>query len=410
MTNKISRQDKKRLIENTLSLFSIQFFLLLIPLLTLPYLVRVLGYEQYGVIVFASTLVSFFISITDYSFKITATRETVEHRTNILELSKIFTEIQTIKSIMMLASIIIINSLVFSYSIFQENAFIFFITSLGLIGHATLPDWFFQGMEKPIILASINCGIKLLSIFFIFILINDKNDAWIYPLITSLSQILISIAANLVIFLKYRVRFVTIRCKDLADKLRDCFPIFINQFMPNLYNNLGGFILGVLSSSESLGIYDAIKKIIEIALAVISVISRVAFPFLNRKQDSYEDYKRIMYILTLGMMLTILIFNMLILNLLNLTPDEGFDILFVLTIGILFVGQYNIYGLNYLIIKKQDKLVMNNTIKASLCGACLSIPMIYLLGNLGAALNLTSTRAVMGLGLYFKYLEVRNAP
>jgi PST family polysaccharide transporter len=88
---------------------------------------------------------------------------------------------------------------------------------------------------------------------------------------------------------------------------------------------------------------------------------------------------------------------------LNITYDNAFWVLFVLTIGLAGYVLYNIYGLNYFIVHRQDKLVMKNTIITSIIGFVIAFPLVYFFGIIGTAINLSFSRWMMGGGLYFKY-------
>ena len=101
----------------------------------------------------------------------------------------------------------------------------------------------------------------------------------------------------------------------------------------------------------------------------------------------------------------ILLLHKLVFWYLNIDNNHAFLILAILTIGILGFSFYNIFGLNYFIIQRQDKLVMRNTIFSSLIGFVTAFPFIYYLGITGAAINLSFSRWLMGGGLYYQYLK-----
>jgi PST family polysaccharide transporter len=95
---------------------------------------------------------------------------------------------------------------------------------------------------------------------------------------------------------------------------------------------------------------------------------------------------------------------------LNITYENALLVLCILSFGILGIGMNDIFGTNYFIIKRADKLVMYNTIIASVLGLIFSFPLVYFFGIIGAALNLTFSRLLMGGRLYYKYLSVKKEP
>ena len=110
-----------------------------------------------------------------------------------------------------------------------------------------------------------------------------------------------------------------------------------------------------------------------------------------------------MLFITSAMVISIIAGHELIFWYLNITYENAFYVLLILAIGIIGFTLYDIFGLNYFIIHRQDKLVMKNTIRSSLIGFFLAFPLIYFSGILGAAINLSLSRWLMGGGLYIQY-------
>ncbi|REC73941.1 oligosaccharide flippase family protein, partial [Chryseobacterium rhizosphaerae] len=165
MINRIKKifntKDKKALLENFVSLSALQLVGMLLPLITLPYILRVIGFEKYGVIVFSASLIAYFTALTDFSFRITATRDVAIYRDSPKKLNIIYSKVLTIKTLFLLISWLIIAIVVCLYPPFYENKEIYFYTSLLLLGYVLFPEWFFQGIEKMRYITYLNLGIKL---------------------------------------------------------------------------------------------------------------------------------------------------------------------------------------------------------------------------------------------------------
>ena len=104
-------KDAKVLLENFVSLSALQLVGMLLPLITLPYLLRVLGFSNYGIVILAASLVAYFQSITDYSFKITATRDVAVFRNSPEKLNIIYSKVLIVKGMFLIFSFFIISTI-----------------------------------------------------------------------------------------------------------------------------------------------------------------------------------------------------------------------------------------------------------------------------------------------------------
>lgn len=406
----VKTKEGKILLENFFSLSLLQIVGMLLPLLTLPYIVRVVGFDKYGTLVFANSLVIYFTSLTDYSFRITATRDVAVFKNSKSKLNLTYSKVIIVKSIFLVISLLVISLIVLLYPSLYKDKHIYFLTSLYLIGHVLFPEWFFQGIEKMKNITFLNLGIKVFFTLCIFIFIKKEEDFWLYPLFQAIGIIGAGIIGQCILVYKYKLKFIWLPLRIINQTIKKNFPIFINQSFPTLYNNTSIFLLGVFESKMMVGIYQVILTIINLGTTFLEIISRVFFPFLNRRKDAFNKYRKMMMGIVLIICVGILLSHKIIFWYLNVTYENAFLILVILTIGIIGYVLYDIFGLNYFIVHRKDKLVMRNTVTASIVGFFLAFPLIHFLGIIGSALNLTISRWMMGGGLAIKYLKKKSNP
>lgn len=405
--NKLSSKEGKTLLDNFLSLSTLQLIGMILPLITLPYILRTIGYEKYGILIFASSLITYFQSLTDFSFRITATRDIAIFKDSPKKINLIYSKVLTIKTLFLILSWVLIAVVVFLYPPFYENKEIYFYSSLLLLGYVLFPEWFFQGIEKMRLITYLNLGIKLFFTLCIFVFIRKQSDFWIYPLLQSAGYIGAGLVGQYLLIKKYKLKFIWLTPKKIINTIKTNTPIFINQFVPTLYNNTSTFLLGLLGTEKLVGMYQAILTIVNLAVTLIDILSRVFFPFLNRKKEAFKSYKKMMLIVVCIMIVGILILNKVIFWYLHITYENAFWVLFILTIGLFGYTLSNIFGLNYFIVHREDRLVMRNTLAASIIGFVLAYPLINYYSILGAAINLSLARCIMGGGLYYKYCKIK---
>lgn len=392
------------LFENFVSLSALQLVGMLLTLLTLPYLLRVLGFANYGIVVLATSLVAYFQSVVDYSFRITATRDVAVYKHSQRKLNLIYSKVLVVKSLFLLLSLIVITSVVILYPPFYKEREVFFLSMMLLVGYSLFPEWYFQGIEKMRYISIINIGIKLFFTLGVFVFIKEKEDYWVYPLLQSSGMLVAGIVGQYILVKRYKLKFLYINKSRIKQTISSNFPLFINQFFPTLYNNTSSFLLGLIAGAPMLGIYDAIKKIIDISVTILSVVSRVFFPFLNRRKDAFGMYQKLTLALSSCLVVLLLIFHPVLFWYLNITYEAAFDILLILALSIIGYALYDIFGLNYFIVKRRDNLVMRNTVISSTIGFVTAFPLIYMFGIFGAALNLCITRWLMGGSLMTRWL------
>src|SRR5215212_3965177 len=166
----------RRLRENMVSLFVLQGVNYLLPLITLPYLVRVLGPEGFGLVAFAQAFLQYFVVLTDYGFNLTATREIAVNRDDAREVSKIFSTVMLIKLGLMLLSLIVVSAVVFTVPRFHEDWPVYFVTFPLVVGQTLFPVWFFQGMERMKYITGVNVFSRVVAVVCIFAVVRDQSD------------------------------------------------------------------------------------------------------------------------------------------------------------------------------------------------------------------------------------------
>lgn len=402
-------KETKIVAGNFLFLFLLKGVDFLIPLLTLPYLLRVIGSGGYGQIMFALALISYFLGVVDYSFVLTGTRFVATNKGSKNRLQYIYTVVNSTRLFLCLVSSVLIIGLVFSIPSFREYSTLYLLFIPMIWGEALLSDWMYQGVERMKYIAILNTGIRLIFLIAVFAFIHGQEDLWVYPLSLSVAYIASAFISHRLLRRLIGLKFRLCRFKHISKRLRVDFPIFINLFVPTLYNNTSGFILGLVAPISMVGIYSAIKKVADIFVTLTDLFTRAIFPNIVRNQQKFNRYSRGMIAIGLLYCLLPVVFAKLVFLYLNMSLEGNMAILVTLMVGVFGVVLYDVYGVNFFIARGQDKIVMRNTLIASLVGLILAYPLIGYLGIIGASINLTLSRLLMGMGMFIRYFVKKQS-
>lgn len=400
--------DIKRLMDNFFSLALLKVFNLLLPLITLPYLLKTLNIENYGVIVLALSLTMYFQTIIEYGFNLSATRDIAKNRNHVIRLQLIYSKVVWCKFLLLFFSLVILAVLVLLVPIFHEEREIFLLTGLILIGHSMFPEWFFRGVEKMRYITLLDLSIKLLFTVGVFIFIENTDDGWLYPLMLGSAYIVISILSHIIIFQKFNVYLVIVKKKMICNSLKKTFPLFVNQFFPNLYNNTTTFLVGVILGNYAVGLFGAIKQVISLLNVFNAVVTTVMFPYLNRNKKSFSHYCRYYLVILFVVSVTFIFIGDYALFYLNIEDNIASIIFCILVFGIFNVGVYSVFATNFLLVYKKDRLVMKITVITSIVGFVFSYPLISYFGLIGAAINVCASQLLLGTLSYICYKKYRK--
>jgi PST family polysaccharide transporter len=408
--NLAKEQRKNKLVENFLSLSILQGLNMLLPFITLPYTLRVVGAEYYGIIVMANSLMLYFDKFSEYSFSITATRDVAVNRDNHAALSEIYNKVLSTRFVLLSLSAVVFFSIVFVVPRFSAHWIIYLFAFLQLIGRTLFPEWFFQGIEQMKYITIVNAIIKIFFTICIFFFIHTKEDYYYIPLLTMCGFLFAGLYGQILLMTKYKLKFSFSGFAVVRQMLKENVHVFVNQFVPNLYNNTTTFVLGLMTTNSIVGVFGVCKNIVEYGIELIAILSRVFFPHLNRNFQAFGKFVKLILIAALLIVTGFCLSSYFIVTFLKL-PMIGIPIICVMAPGVFMYAVYCCFGTNYFIIKRQDRLVMKNTMMSAFAGFVLSFPLIMLFGAIGGAVNLTLSRAISGLGLWRKYrIDVKATP
>ncbi|MEO1785334.1 flippase [Thermodesulfobium sp. 4217-1] len=389
-------QDKKRLLSNFFSLYSLQVANYIFPLITLPYLVRVLGPSKYGLVAFAQAFVGYFQVFTNYGFNLSATREISIHRENQEKVSEIFSSVITIQMLFAVLSFIVMLAIVFAFKKFSKYWLLYFFTFGLVIGNVVFPVWFFQGIERMKYITIFNVLSRFVFTVAIFVFIRKESDYLYVPLINALGSILAGVLGLWIIFRNFGVKFILPSFENIKYHLKEGWHIFISTVAISLYTISNTFILGLFTNNTIVGYYSAAEKIIKAVQGLLGPVSQTIYPYVSRLANQSKEIA-IMFIkkitiligsVTFILSLGIFIFaNLIVKILFGNQYIESVVILRILSFLPFIIALSNIFGIQTMLTFGYKKAFSRILILASAINIILSIILIPIYQANGTAFS-----------------------
>lgn len=402
-------KDARALVANFGYLSLLQIAGYVFPLITIPYLSRIIGVEGFGKIAFASAVIVWIQTFADWGFTYTSTRDVAKNRENIDVVSEIFSRVLWARCFLMIISFFILLVIVMIIPVFRENSDVIFVTFLMIPGHIMCPDWFFQAVERMKYITILNIISKFLFTILVFLFIKEKDDYILQPLFVSLGFVSSGIIAMYFILVRWKVRLTFVSFSLVLKTIKYSADIFVNTLMPNLYNSLSTILLGFWGGEIANGLLDAGRRFYQIMYQFLDIISRVFFPFLSRKEDKHGLFAKMYFIISCLAALFLFVSSSFLIDIFyGDNFKDAVIVLRILAISIPFLVMQSIYGRNYLLIIGYEKEVRNITVVSSVIGFTIAIPLVYFFSYVGCACVLLSTNVILGLLLMIKGIKIKN--
>ena len=270
----------KKISKNIISSWLLQMIGYVIPLLMLPYLIRIVGSDKYGMLNFSQSVIQYFIILVAFGFDLSIISKVSIARNDAQKLENIF--LKTIYSRLLLLSISTFLFVIVAFFLKNKvNYVLLYSTFLIVLGNALTPNWFFQGLEKFRFILLINLSSKILLGLLVFTLVSTPQDYWKFNLSLSLTQCITGLIMIYVVFKQYDIRIKSIPFSDLILHIKDNFHFFYGSFLIAFYVNTNIIILGYLIDFKELGYFLAAYKLINIFFSTAIIpISQALFPAL----------------------------------------------------------------------------------------------------------------------------------
>lgn len=252
---------------------------ILFPLITYPYVSRILLADNLGRVSFFTSLTNYMLMIGSLGISTYGIRIVAKTRNNKRELSVVVKELLIINLVVtFIASLFLIASIIFVEK-FQKNLLLMFISLCQILIAPLGMEWLYGGLEQYEYIAKRSITMKIISLIFIFLFVHEKEDYIIYAAILMLGYI-----GNYICNFVYSKKFIDYSIKQkwkLKRHLKAVLILFASILAINIYTNVDTLMLGFIKGDRAVGLYDVACKGKLVLLSLINAISTVLFPRLS---------------------------------------------------------------------------------------------------------------------------------
>jgi PST family polysaccharide transporter len=409
----IKRNNK--LVSNFFSLSVLQVLNTLLPLITFPYLIKVLGLELFGLLSFAVAFINYFQVISEYGFNLSGTRDISICNGNHNKLNLVYNEIMTSKIVLTIVSFLLMIGVVYTIPYFDKHWEIYYLTFGIVIGQTLFPYWFFQGIQEMKFITYFNLFSKGLFTFLIFIFVKNKLDYWLVPLFTSLGYIISGLLTLLFLRFKKNIKFKFQSLTVVKKCLKEGKYVFLSQVKIVFFNNFNILVLGFVSGNLAVGIYTSAEKIMRGIINLHAPVVASVFPHFSILINSSRD-KALLQIKKIARMGTIL-YTLILIPLfifskeftILLYGEKGIQSAVIIQILIIIpitIFLNNLLGTQILVNLGKQKLFFKVMLFSFLINLVCVYPLTYYFSYIGTSISVLITEVFILIAMYFYTIKV----
>ena len=362
------------------------------PLLTYPYVSRVLGVTNIGICNFVDSIINYFILFSMMGVSILGIREIASSTNDSIKQGRVFSSIFALNGI---ATLIMLALLLISICIvpeFREYKDLMYVGAAKLVANLFLVEWFYKGTENFKYITNRTIIVKCLYVASVFIFVKTADDYPTYFLLLAL-MVIVNAAINFP-YACTKIKF-SLKGVILIPYIRPFFTMGCYMLLTSMYTSFNVAYLGFVSSPEQVGYYTTATKIFSIILAIYSAFTGVMMPRMSAlyAEGNIDEFKRLINKSTqllISFAIPVVIFTMLYApEIIYLISGEGYEGAYlparIIMPLILIIGYEQVLVIQILMPTKQDRAILTNSIIGASAGIIANLILVKHLQSTGSA-------------------------
>lgn len=405
---------RNKSIQNFIFLGFIQASNILISLVSMPLLIESIGVDQFGLVNLSLSVILLFNILVGFGYNLSGPREVAINQKNTEKLSQAISQIISSKFILACLATLIIIIAAYGFDLFREYRTILIFSVLLLFSEATLPLWFFQGIEKMKLISVANVFSKLLYLMGIVLFIHEAEQAKWTNFILGGTALTVNLMILAYIHHAMKVSFVLPKILNVFHSLKNNILLFLSNLVSHISINGGLIVLSFFANAETLGMFSLAERITMVLRMLPALIIQAIYPnasklFETDKPSFFKFLKKAyLWALLLGLFLaafTYLAAPFIIKALARETLVDSVSYLRILSI-VPFLACLNIANVLGLLVKDKKRQIFNTSWIMCAFMLIVSIGLTSKYGGIGLCYALLSTEVFIfvlsSLLIYFK--------
>jgi PST family polysaccharide transporter len=398
---------KKRLVSNFVALSVIQGANFVLPVIVMPFVIRNIGADRFGLVSVAQVVMIFLSTLSDYGFNLTATRDVALYKDDIQKTSRVFFTVLVSKLILCIGALAILLCLIRWVPFIRNNYVLYLMGFIYVVGQSSLASWFFQGMEKMQYITASTLFARLIFVVLVFIFIRHRGDEIYFLFFLGTGNLIAGIFSIYLAFRMFRLQLFRPLWNDIATELREGWQVTVSNLSINTYQYINVIVLRAFTNDLIVGYYSIAEKIFFAIRQILGIFSQVIYPRLcqlameGKQQVSgllKDFYLPFLALVTAGCAVVFFFSPFIIHIFLNNRPDLPVLLLRILAFVPVIVC-LNIPAYQILLAFNQKKSYLRILASATVVNLAINLLLCSTWGPVGTTLSIVITELFVTIGL-----------
>lgn len=359
-----------------------EVFILIAPIITYPYLVKVLGRDLYGWVITAQVTASYCTILIDFGFKRISARHIATNSDDPRKMGEIISAILVLRWGLWLLSFFLYFAAIWLIIPYREQMILFLFSFLTTLSSVLFLDFYFQGIENMKYITIVNITVRGIFVAATFLVITKPSDYIYVPLLWSIGYIFGGAISIWIAFHQHKLNFSMPDKQILKLHLREGSIIFASEAMLTIKDKFNYNLLGAIVGISDIVIYDVGSKISGLLQKPVGILCTALFPQMA-KHPSASRAKKAMWMIVIFSSVAVVITNIFMPWIVRFFINEDMDLCAIrlFSIAPIIVGVSSFIAINIFFAFGKDKLVLNSTYVTTI-GYLVMLGVMYFCGLL----------------------------